>query len=187
MMLHCSGVGIGRCSHARQDSSEVHCSSNCRRTNRFQPVCNRASCAARGAKASAQERRSCCDAEGAPARSSASLPGRWINRRRRVAVAIQSGLGPIIAPQLDRVLPSFGAVAATHVISRTEVLASPADAFRVSRTNRKLAFHDVWYTVDPRPTGTSRCWYTHSRTPMQCSQSLSVGTGVGSVGRAIIQ
>jgi hypothetical protein len=71
MMLHCSGVGIGRCSHARQDSSEVHCSSNCRRTNRFQPVCNRASCAARGAKASAQGRRSCCDAEGAPARSSA--------------------------------------------------------------------------------------------------------------------
>jgi hypothetical protein len=177
-MLHCSGVGIGRCSHARQDSSEVHCSSNCRRTNRFQPVCNRASCAARGAKASAQERRSCCDAEGASPRSSVLLPGRWVNRwrRRRVAVAIQSDLCPIIAPQLDRVLPSFGAVAAPHVISRTEVLASPADAFRVSGTNRKFTFHVVWYTAGPRSTGTSRCWYTHSRTPMQCSHTLSGGS-----------
>ena len=38
-------------------------------------------------------------------------------------------------------LGAVGAVAAAHIVSRTEVLASPAYALRVSRTNRNLGRH----------------------------------------------
>src|SRR5215469_3696537 len=65
-----------------------------------------------------------------------------IGGRRRLFVGIQPDVHPILSPQLDWMLSSIGTVTAAHVISRTEVLASPADAFRVARTKRNFATHD---------------------------------------------
>ena len=50
---------------------------------------------------------------------------------------------PVIAPQLDRVLGALGTVSAAHIISRTEVLASPADALRMLRMERYLGHGEI--------------------------------------------
>src|SRR5579872_175474 len=73
-----------------------------------------------------------------------SLPLRhWsIDRWRwRLTVGVQPGMDPVFTPQFERMLRTFGAVAAAHIVSRTKVLAPPADSFGVSRAKWKFACH----------------------------------------------
>ena len=64
-------------------------------------------------------------------------------------ISVKSVLQPVITPKLNRMLRTLGAVAATHRIGGTIMLASPADSLGMPWVRRDIACHSWSFDFFP--------------------------------------
>ena len=69
--------------------------------------------------------------------------GQWlrVGSRRCCTFGIETDVHPIFTPQLDGMLGAIGTIPAAHIVGGAKLIASPADSFRVPRTERILPYH----------------------------------------------